>query len=332
MREFKMEQKIAENATFIVGVARSGTSLLRGLLDNHPQLIVFPNEMKFFRLTKERLDAEVILKRSQFHMCFDSVYAIPGIDYEKVKADLDARFQSVRNLREAMVAVIETYAAIEPSRGPEKARWVEKTPSNHSFVPLLTSWFANSRYIWMVRDPRAVFKSVRAKHPDQSLTNFCSNYLSYLINLRLAQAKIPQQVLCVQYENLVTDTPGEMARIANFLGVKYSSSLETTSLAGINNPGKPWVPHKVHKDSLQKDSPFVGADEIVTLVNLLAPELEAFGYREAGGRPARPIWLRYKLLKHGVITRLLWLFPLLSNAYIYTGYWRRFRAIIHSRL
>src|SRR3990172_5712525 len=40
---------LEDNATFICGHPKSGTSLVRGMLDSHPQLIVFPEETKFFR-------------------------------------------------------------------------------------------------------------------------------------------------------------------------------------------------------------------------------------------------------------------------------------------
>ena len=40
---------IREKPVFICGHPKSGTSLLRSMLDNHPELIVYPEETYFFR-------------------------------------------------------------------------------------------------------------------------------------------------------------------------------------------------------------------------------------------------------------------------------------------
>jgi hypothetical protein len=41
-------KKFSNKATFIAGYPKSGTTLLLSLLDNHPQLVVVPEETLFF--------------------------------------------------------------------------------------------------------------------------------------------------------------------------------------------------------------------------------------------------------------------------------------------
>ena len=76
--------RVAANATFIIGFARSGTTLLRSLLDNHSELVVFPGELKFFKRIKY-LSAERFLSKTDFHLCFEpSKYRIEGVEYQDV--------------------------------------------------------------------------------------------------------------------------------------------------------------------------------------------------------------------------------------------------------
>ncbi|MGE5223096.1 MAG: sulfotransferase, partial [Omnitrophica WOR_2 bacterium] len=44
-----MPNDLRDRPVFICGHPKSGTSLLRSLLDSHPQVIVYPEETSFFR-------------------------------------------------------------------------------------------------------------------------------------------------------------------------------------------------------------------------------------------------------------------------------------------
>lgn len=44
-------EQFKNNAVIISGYPKSGTTLLQSLLDYHPQLLVFPEEMKYFKNT-----------------------------------------------------------------------------------------------------------------------------------------------------------------------------------------------------------------------------------------------------------------------------------------
>ena len=46
-----LESKLNKAPLFICGCPKSGTTLLRSLFDGHPERLVFPMEMKFFRYT-----------------------------------------------------------------------------------------------------------------------------------------------------------------------------------------------------------------------------------------------------------------------------------------
>ena len=51
------QQKWLSKPLFILGYPKSGTSLLMGIFDNHPQLIVVPEETDFFSVVYERAKA-----------------------------------------------------------------------------------------------------------------------------------------------------------------------------------------------------------------------------------------------------------------------------------
>ncbi len=65
-----MDYAVRDRPLFICGHPKSGTSLLKALLDNHPQLVVYPEETVFFRrylpLAQEKEFAEKIALADQY--------------------------------------------------------------------------------------------------------------------------------------------------------------------------------------------------------------------------------------------------------------------------
>jgi hypothetical protein len=287
------EFSIAEQATFIVGHPRSGTSLLRGLLDGHPQLCVFPNEMKFFRNARRWLDADAFLDRSDLRLSFQSAYAIEGISQSAVHTDLSRRLAAATDLRDAMLAVMAAYAAIDPtSDGATKVRWVEKTPHNFTVAPLLHDWFEGTRTIWLIRDPRDVLRSVRKKHPSWPLGRFCRRYIAYAACLRAAERNAAGHTHRLSYEQLVQSPEATMDRVADFLDIRRDPALRTPSVCGKVDTRSTWVMPRIEssKNRCQEDT--VSNAEIAELERKLGPVMAELGYWTARSKPSAgmPVW------------------------------------------
>ena len=63
-----LADELRDRPVFICGHPKAGTSLLRAVLDSHPQLVVYPEETNFFRRILPRLqgqDLEVQIKLAE---------------------------------------------------------------------------------------------------------------------------------------------------------------------------------------------------------------------------------------------------------------------------
>lgn len=128
----------------VLGVSRSGTTLLRVILDRSPGLAV-PDESFFVPLLARRhgktIDAESFL---------DDLARIPTIrDWGLAIADVAPRIRSGMSIGEAIAAVYETYAA-----EAGKPRWGDKTPMYMRHLPLLDRLFPDAQYVHLIRDGR----------------------------------------------------------------------------------------------------------------------------------------------------------------------------------
>jgi Sulfotransferase family len=144
---------------FIVGYGRSGTTLLRAMLDAHP-LVAIPDESHFV--------VPLLRRRSR--------YEAGGFDTERFLRDL-RRYEGFRgwNLEEGWVdeafredppgdvpgGIRRAYAAFAACAA--KPRYGDKTPIHALHIPLLAGAFPEARFLHLVRDGRDVASSYLAQ-------------------------------------------------------------------------------------------------------------------------------------------------------------------------
>src|SRR4051812_40353968 len=187
---------------FIVGVPRSGTTLLRQMLRGHPRLAT-PRESHFVppALSAASGDAalDVILTSRQF--------AEWGIDADAVRRR--ARLTD-RTPAAAVRAAFETYAE---SQG--KPRWGDKTPGYVRRMPQLAAAFPGAKFVHIIRDGRQVAASLSETWWGPHDILFAADHWRRIIGEARAAvgALPPSQYLEVRYADLVADPEPLLAHI-----------------------------------------------------------------------------------------------------------------------
>jgi len=155
---------------FICGYPKSGTTLLLTLLDRHPELVVFPEETKFFKLVLDQADRcnpEFVLTNTgaknlgvgEFR--YTSGYRdYSALDFSAYRDCLELSWaESYRSERTLLETMIHCYARITGQTG--RKYWVEKTPLNEKYLTKVINWWPNLRAIYIIRDPRDNYCSYR---------------------------------------------------------------------------------------------------------------------------------------------------------------------------
>jgi hypothetical protein len=143
----------------LLGVSRSGTTLLRVILDRSPGVAI-PDESFFVPLLARRhgrtIDAERFL---------DDVSRISTIrDWGVSVADVAGRVRSGMVTGEAIAAIYEAYAD-----AAGKPRWGDKTPMYMRHLALLDELFPGAQYVHLIRDGRDAAMSF-LQMPDGTFT------------------------------------------------------------------------------------------------------------------------------------------------------------------
>ncbi len=128
----------------VLGVSRSGTTLLRVVLDRSPGIAI-PDESFFIPLLARRHGRTIDVDRF-----LDDVARIPTIREWGLRAgDVAPRVRAGMRTGDAIAAIFDVYAA-----HAGKPRWGDKTPMYMRHLPLLERLFPDAQYVHLVRDGR----------------------------------------------------------------------------------------------------------------------------------------------------------------------------------
>ncbi len=190
----------------MVGAARSGTTMLRVMLDHHPLINAY-GELEYATLG---VQGDTFPDVATYHemLADDRVYLMGGfpIDASLSHRDLVRSFLDAARRR-------------EPGK-PHVAVTI------HHHLHLLPDLWPEARYIHVLRDPRDVARSTMrlgwTGHPYFGVDIWLDARRQFQ---RLTERVDPGRILTVRYADLVRDAEGELRRCCAHLGVGYDPAM-----------------------------------------------------------------------------------------------------------
>jgi hypothetical protein len=174
-----------QRACFIAGQAKSGTTLLVALLDNHPELLVLPEETAYFPtiLTKygkrsRREQFDYLTKESLSNVVFGGPCKWGKRDYSYFPTSkflhlFEARaFDPANAERDLLILLLEAYAETIGRPLHSIKRWVEKTPANRNHLPAIFNRFPEAKILLTIRVLSWLRRSRWKKHAGSGAFRF----------------------------------------------------------------------------------------------------------------------------------------------------------------
>jgi protein-tyrosine sulfotransferase len=201
----------SDQPVFVVGCHRSGTTLLRRLLNAHPRLCC-PPESKFI---------------SAFEAFLRYPQALRGLQGLGVSVDrLAVEFGQITS------RLLRDYA-----RARGKARWIDKTPNYYRQLELIDGMFErHTLYVLVLRHPLdtvqslsevAEFAERNPEDPDIAAARrqfgtgrraWAHYWCAVYEQIARHAAAAPERFYWLKYEDLVTEPAATMASLLNWLG------------------------------------------------------------------------------------------------------------------
>jgi hypothetical protein len=203
---------------FIVGSARSGTTLLRLMLNAHPDVAVPPESRFIVELWdgSDEVDVEDVLVGLARHDQF-STWDLPiEVVRDEIGGGRTARYADVID------AAFRAYARLHG-----KSRWGDKTPRYVEHIQLLAQLWPTARFVHLIRDGRNVALSYADVPFGPKTIARAAQLWARRVSLGLAYGRAlgPDRYLELRYEDLVADAPGRVKSLCEFLELEFDPGM-----------------------------------------------------------------------------------------------------------
>jgi LPS sulfotransferase NodH len=209
-------------APFVVGVPRSGTTLLRLMLDAHPDLAIPPETHFLPKLIRACREAEeegrnpgpIAIELVTNHRRWP--------DFGLTEADLRASMKAERGLTatDAARAFYEAYAAKQG-----KERWGEKTPQYVKTMKRIGGALPEAHFIHLIRDGRDVALSqLDVSWGPNTIEDAAVKWTTQVRRARRKSRSVAHYME-VRYEGLVADPEPIVRRVCEFVQLPFDAAM-----------------------------------------------------------------------------------------------------------
>lgn len=298
---------------FIIGTERSGSNLLRLILDAHPRLVIPhpPHVMRYFTPLEPRYGD--LADPARFRALVDDVLALVGAHIHPWPW-IPAADELVSRARHRSVfgVYLALHEALRDHTG--KPRWGCKSTFMVDHVDLVRAEAPGAKFLWLYRDARDVAASAR-ESVFSAFTPAASARLWAGQQAKALAAEAGGGVLRVPYESLVAEPEAQVRRICAFLGEDFDPGMlrwfEREEAARSASLSESWknTAAPMQTSRLARYRKDLSAEDVATVEELAGPMLTALGYPLDFPPRAAPTGLAsaWRELRWALLEDWLWL-------------------------
>lgn len=260
-REEKNESGAAGHV-FVLGFYRSGTTLLRRVLEAHPQTVTLEEQ-------------DFLLRPAQKYLSDAAGLAMLATLTDEQAAEIRAEYWQ---------AIADSNIVVDGKI------LVDKQPLNTIKLPLIAKIFPNAKIIFTLRDPRDVvlssfrthFQINAAMYDLLTLEGSAAFYASAMTLAQNIRPSIEDRLYLHRYEDLVADFDENMARVCDFLGLPMVAELRDfhslKNAQEIRSQSAMQVTRKLHGESVGKWMQY--REHLQSVMPELEPWIRYWGYSD----------------------------------------------------
>jgi len=215
VRPLRRGRGVNRPAPFVVGVGRSGTTLLRLMLDAHPRLVI-PAETHFVPALIERARAGAATDD-----LVDEIVAARG--WTDFGLDPDRLRERISGLdRPDAAAILRAFYVLCAER-EGKPRWGDKTPIYVERMRLIGRVLREARFVHLIRDGRDVALSRRRRGmgAGKPIADTAERWRRRIVAARRQARRLRGRYLELRYEDLVAAPEPALRRVCELIELGF---------------------------------------------------------------------------------------------------------------
>jgi hypothetical protein len=283
---------------FIVGVGRSGTTLLQNMLNSHPDIAFIP-EINYTRrfLFNEKLLNIYRQDKNEFLIYLKNDKWIKRLDDKILEAINLEKIQESDFAYDLYKEILNINCKIN-----KKSIAGDKDPRSVELVKKISGIIPDIYWINIVRDPRDVLLSKKATDWSKN-SKVLKHIFAGRVQLYLAETwrnKYPNSFYELYYEDLISNPEEELIKICRLLNLDYDSKmLDFTDSADklVAEDELAWkkgVFSPVNKDNQSKWKEDLDVNSIAMVESLITPAFKLYSYKKS--KPSINFYWKIKLV------------------------------------
>ncbi len=273
-----------ESPIFIVGASRSGTSLMRNILNRHPRIGICGETHFHHYVYKRRKHFGNLADLKNRRRVIEEYLGLRRLRFITDRAGLSEALMREGSSYQHLFTSFVKFHALSGA----KQRWGEKTPQHAFFAETLCDWFPSGTIIHMIRDPRDVVASLqRMPWGHDSVVPNARRWLNH--NLAAHRCHGKRAYFPVQYEELVTQPEREVARICARLGEEYFPGLLDPTGHQVHPPPATWTQGATKPITTERLGTWrqeLTPKQVAQIEWVIGPHMETFGYGRESDPPS----------------------------------------------
>lgn len=213
---------------FIIGMPRSGTKLLRELLNNHTKISILTIETEFLPYWVKNWGtwggAERLSDYKYFDRFYKKVIRLPYFLYKSSRGDLiNPRDWYNRCGSFSVSGVFEALVRHDANVGKSMI-WGDKSPAYIRQIPLIKKLFPEAKIIHIIRDVRDYCLSINNVW-GKNMMRAAQRWADDVAKARSDGALFKEDCIELKYEDLLDNPEIILMRLCEFLGVEYEDQM-----------------------------------------------------------------------------------------------------------
>lgn len=213
---------LAEPYVVVVGVGRSGTTLLMSMLDSNSSIAMLPEIAFERRILVKQIQSIGTVSQMVELLKKDLIFSKGGIDPVSVANSL-----TERDIKYSPVAFYQHLLWLYAHSRNKRLVGV-KDPKSLELLPVLKELFPQTRILHIVRDPRDVFLSRKKAEWSKDRADFLqllAYRAQYSLGSELGPKLFGRHYLEIQYEALISMPEDVLKRVCEFLEIGFEPQM-----------------------------------------------------------------------------------------------------------